>query len=305
MRDEFNAGNSRITLYNANCFDLFDDGSLNGVDAIVCDPPYSINYVGTTSDTSWDHMSDDEYVSLLENLFHAVDEALKPNSSMWMFCGPTKMPVIFETFNTTEHSLMLNLENWCIYARAKGRSASHKLKSVREDVLHISKGDYSPKWHSVEYLRRVVVPYMKEGKPRGWALDQSTGEPVRWSGLGNVMFFTQPYYLSKFEKQIHSCQKSVLALCELIMLTTSVGDTVLDPFAGSMSTGVAAAICDRNFIGVEGDLDMYKKGRAWLQSLNFDEANNYVKSRVSSSEEGFKFGFDKRVVLPKKTRLTK
>jgi site-specific DNA-methyltransferase (adenine-specific) len=146
----------------------------------------------------------------------------------------------------------------------------------------------------MEYWRKCVTPYIVDGKPRGWVVDQETGFPMRWSGIGNVLFYTFPYYLNKMEPQIHSTQKPILALCNFIMSTTNVGDTVFDMFAGSMSCGVASVLCERNFIGVERESEMYAKGKKWLENINYAEAENYVKTRLSSGEAGFKFGFDSR-----------
>ena len=100
------------------------------------------------------------------------------------------------------------------------------------------------------------MPYVQDGKLRGWFLDQSTGQRVRWSGVGNVLAFTSPFFKNKFEKQIHSTQKPVLLFCELIMLSSKPGDIVFDPFAGSGASGVAAQICERNWIGCEIDHEM-------------------------------------------------
>ncbi len=55
------------------------------------------------------------------------------------------------------------------------------------------------------------------------------------------------------ERGCHEAQKPVQLLEYLIRLTSREGQTVLDPFCGSGSTGVACAATGRNFIGIERD----------------------------------------------------
>ena len=125
-----------------------------------------------------------------------------------------------------------------------------------------------------------MVPYVLDGKPRGWFLDQTTGMRVRWSGVGNVLVFTSPFFKSKFEKQIHSTQKPVLLFCELIMLSSKPGDTVFDPFAGSGSSGVASQMCGRNWIGCEIDHEMYTKAKDWVTNYDKELAKEYIEHRI-------------------------
>lgn len=266
---------ANIELLNCDCFDYMSKMEDNSVSLIVTDPPYGIDFKGVTSNTDWDSIKD--YNSFLCKFLLEVKRILKEDGTMWMFCARIMIPDVFKCI--TECGLQCNLENWMTYARQKGRASSHRLKSQAEEVLHITK---SNKWtfNKVEYLREVVAPYMKDGKPRGWFLDQNTGMRVRWSGIGNVLAFTSPTHNSKFEKQIHSTQKPVLLNIELIMLSSKKGDTVFDPFSGSGSCAVACELTNRNFIGCEKDQDMYKKSWAWINNINYDEAYNYVKTRV-------------------------
>ena len=51
--------------------------------------------------------------------------------------------------------------------------------------------------------------------------------------------------------ELHPTQKPVMALLPLIMAYSQRGDIVLDPFAGSGTTAVAAQALARHFIGIE------------------------------------------------------
>jgi len=53
------------------------------------------------------------------------------------------------------------------------------------------------------------------------------------------------------EKIDHPCQFPVALITRLILALTDKGDFVLDPFCGAGSTGVACAISDRNFLGID------------------------------------------------------
>lgn len=267
-----------IDFENIDCFDRMKNMNENSVDLIVTDPPYGISFKGQTSNTEWDNMSDDEYEEFLFRCFSYFEKILKDNGTIWLCCARTKIPNVFNVINKFD-DFNLNLENWLTYVRAKGRGSKNKLKSQCEEVLHITKGK-NYKWNTVEYLREVVVPYIKDGKPRGWVIDQNTGMRVRWSGIGNALFFTSPFFKNKFEPQIHSTQKPFLLWTELIMLSSDKNDIVFDPFAGSGSSGVATIACERNYIGCELDKDMYEKANQWLNNFDKEMVKEYIHSRV-------------------------
>ena len=49
----------------------------------------------------------------------------------------------------------------------------------------------------------------------------------------------------------HPTQKPLDLLNRIVIASTNKGDVILDPFAGSSTTGVAAAINDRKFVGID------------------------------------------------------
>jgi site-specific DNA-methyltransferase (adenine-specific) len=71
----------------------------------------------------------------------------------------------------------------------------------------------------------------------------------------NVLFFDSP---DEREHTNHPFQKPVDLLKFLIQVYTREGDTVLDPFMGSGTTGVACQKTNRHFIGVERDAEYYR-----------------------------------------------
>ena len=84
------------------------------------------------------------------------------------------------------------------------------------------------------------------------------GKSIR--GTGKMIF--KWFDWEKDEKdipKIHPAQKPVKVLKKLIEIFTDKGDTVIDPCAGSGSTGRACQELGRNFYGFEISKEFYKK----------------------------------------------
>ena len=89
---------------------------------------------------------------------------------------------------------------------------------------------------------------------------------------------SKPTFNSKYDKGIyehplqggkerfHPTQKSLPLFEELINKHSNEGDLVLDCFAGSATTGVAALKTDRRFIGCELDKEYYEKASKRLEN---------------------------------------
>lgn len=61
--------------------------------------------------------------------------------------------------------------------------------------------------------------------------------------------------------KIHPAQKPIKVLKRLIMMLTDEGDTVIDPCAGSGTTGRACIETGRNFYGFEISKEFYKRAK--------------------------------------------
>lgn len=183
--------------------------------------------------------------------------------------------------------LMLITEIGSYGARQKGRGSSKHLKSQREDIFYATKPEGKITWNNLKMLREVVTPYIKNGRPRGWFLDEN-GKRVRWTGLGNVWVYTAPQYNSLSDKQIHSAQKPVMLIERLIRLSTNEGDVVLDPFMGSGTTAVACIISNRKYIGYELDKNNYKLSNERINNLNYKNYKDFnIKHNKSSANNNF------------------
>ena len=71
----------------------------------------------------------------------------------------------------------------------------------------------------------------------------------------SVYFIMRPPHQRR--ELLHPMQKPVVLMRQIVTDLTLPGDTVLDPFMGSGTTGVACMLTGRNFIGIELDETYY------------------------------------------------
>jgi DNA modification methylase len=77
----------------------------------------------------------------------------------------------------------------------------------------------------------------------------------RWNGGGKAGLYTCPIVLNRGGKdtRCHTTQKPLRLMESLVRDFTDQGELILDPFAGSGTTGVACRRLGRSFVGWERD----------------------------------------------------
>jgi DNA modification methylase len=117
-----------------------------------------------------------------------------------------------------------------------------------------------PAWEHNAWVRAGVwdrinpAPQFTGDRPSqacdGIAIIHNPDKKKKWNGGGHSGIWR---YSVEFGKKEHPTQKPLLLMKHLIIDFTNPGDTILDPFMGSGTTGVACVQTGRNFIGVEID----------------------------------------------------
>jgi len=100
--------------------------------------------------------------------------------------------------------------------------------------------------------RHECILVLEKGRPK-----------YRDLSLPNVLSYPRP------TGQAHPHAKPVELLARLIKTSTDPGDLVLDPFAGSGSTLVAASSLKRHFIGIELEPEYAELARARIAEASF------------------------------------
>lgn len=218
-------------LYNDDCMNILSSIDTNSIDLICIDPPYEIDY----QNHNWDKANSLNWELLKEEYFRI----LKPTGNLIVFQGWSNVSKTKEILETK-----FQLNNWIIWDRIKGRGAKTNVVSTREDILWFSK--------TKEYTYNKIWSNIKK-KTSG--LGDKNGQPNR--ALSNVWTDISPIVPWSSERVQHPTQKPLQLMERIITIWSNENDLVLDTFAGSGSTLVAALKLHRNFIGIEMDKEYF------------------------------------------------
>ena len=110
--------------------------------------------------------------------------------------------------------------------------------------------------------------------------------------------------IARWEKSCgkHPTQKPLALLARIILASTDDHDWILDPFAGSSTTGIAANFCNRRFLGIEKEVEyseLSKNRRIEIdnQSIKLKYLSHlkdleHLNSSFSANEPEIEYGKD-------------
>jgi len=273
---------SDFILYNADSLELMKELPENSVDMIFADPPYFLSSGSFTCQNGkrvsvkkgdWDLSNGTK-----ENFeFHIswikeCRRVLKPNGTIWVSgtyhsiyqCGfalqmegfhflndiawfkPNASPNLSCRFFTASHETLL----WA----GKDKKAKHTFnyKAVVE-------------WEN-NYQKKIKCKHC--GKSDRYEILHEKGKQMR-----SVWAINTPQRAEKIFGK-HPTQKSSELLKRIVLASTNKGDVVLDPFTGSSTTGLAAHLFGRQFIGIDNE-----KRYLDLSIKRFEELDESMKDK--------------------------
>jgi len=189
-----------------------------------------------------------------------LTRALRPGGSLcWQTgmraCDGAVVPLDFLAYAAFSKEPSLKLRNRIVWHFEHGVHARKRFSGRHETVLWFTKGpDYFFDLDAVRVPQKYPGKRHYKGPRRG----ELSGNPI---GKNPGDMWAIPNVKSKHkEKTAHPCQFPVGLPQRLIRALTRPGDVVLDPFAGVSSTGIAAVIERRRFLGCEIESKYAKLG---------------------------------------------
>jgi len=294
-----------------DCFELIKDIEDNSIDLIITSPPYAdiVNYGKNIS-----IQKPNEYVDWLLPLFNEIQRVLKPSGSFILNINDNcskglRNPFVYELIHRSQKETKLKFYDTYIWHKRNGipNGSPKRFRNTTEFIFHFVKDQKHLKFNMDRVLLDTNIETKKRFernglfKPQGEVIDgvRINGERdlivkdkvrpdnvVRFSTAGAARDNTIKHP-APFHKDLP---------LYYINLLTDDGDTILDPFGGIMTTGLACnEVGDRNFIGFELNEKYAEFGKKRISGeeldqyrvVQYDLDGNYIadyKNRMEASK---------------------
>lgn len=214
-------------------------------DMVFIDPPYflqlpkkdlrrwSVRTVVEGVNDEWDKFSSfQEYDDFISTLLKEVKRVMKPNATLWVI--------------STYHSIF-----------RIGKIIQDLGYWILNDLIWV-KTNPMPNWLGVRFTNATenLIWAVKDKKVKKYTFNK---EYAKVFGIGKVAanVWVLPICTGKERlkdsegRKLHSTQKPIELLKRVILVSTNEGDLILDPVAGTGTTGYVASALNRNFVMIE------------------------------------------------------
>ena len=265
MTPLYQTGNGDFTLYNGDSMELI--GFINKkVDMIFADPPYFLSKnISTCINGTWKSFEKGEWDRVTSQ------ENINAFNKKWLSACRNVLKEDGTIFVTgTYHNIF---------------SVATCMVELGYKILNIivwQKSDAKPTL-SICCIFEVWARKNEKGKHFfNCDLMEQLNGGSRMSDVWRIPF------LSSWELKCgkHPTQKPLRLLYRVILSSTREGDLILDPFAGSCTTGIAANLLGRKFIGIDQSIEYLSYGIRRKQEIEDPViADNYFKKMSENPEE--------------------
>ena len=244
-----------FVLYHGDSINILNQLAENSIDMIFADPPYNLSNGGfsvhagrmvSVNKGDWDVSKgfQDDYTFHYRWL-EACKRVLKPHGTLWV-------SGTYHSIYQCGHALqslgyhILNDISW-FKPNASPNLSCRFFTASHETII----------WARKDKKAKHIFNYdlMKDGN---WPEDKLKKPNLQMRSVWSLG--TPRPEEKKYGK--HPTQKSLDLLNRIVLASTNKGDVILDPFAGSSTTGIAAAMNERKFVGIDMEknyLELSKK----------------------------------------------
>ncbi len=265
---------SRPSLYNAagmiepnqiiqgDSIALLNQGPEAWVDLCFADPPFNIGYLYHNYE---DRKDVEEYVDWSEQWMRAVYRALKPNGSFYLAIGDE---FVADLCYVARRKIGFHMRNWIIWHYTFGQQTKKMFAKSHTHILYFTKEKPADGMTNLTFnadaIRVASARQTTYGDKRAnskgklpddtWFLrpqEAHAADPTLFDPNCDTWNESRVCGTFKEREGWHGCQMPVGVLNRIIKASSNPGDIVLDPFNGSGTTVVAAAMLGRKYVGID------------------------------------------------------
>ncbi|WP_455069728.1 DNA-methyltransferase [Prevotella aurantiaca] len=272
----YKSPNNDFTLIQGDCVETLSKFKF-GFDMVFADPPYFLSSGGISYQSGkvvcvdkgdWDKPTTPEDLDAFNlRWLLAVREHMKDNATIWI------SGTHHNIFSVQQQLLklgfkILNVITWAKTNPPPNISCRYFTFST-EFIIWARKSPKVPHYFNYDLMKKL-------------------------NGDKQMTDVWQLPAIGKWEKSCgkHPTQKPLAVLARLIQASTEPNAWILDPFSGSATTGIAANLLGRNYLGLEKEeeyLTMSKTRREELEDLNVrkEYLNRLEKSKIVATSNNF------------------
>lgn len=266
IKSFYKSDNRDFTIVNGDCFDVLPQFDFK-FDMIFADPPYFLSNGGISYQAGkvvcvdkgdWDKGGSPESITEFNRKWLSLcREKLKDNGTIWISGTHHNIFSIANVLTELGYKI-LNVITWAKTNPPPNISCRFFTYST-EFIIWARKCPKVPHKYNYELMKAI-----NDGKQMTdvWRLP-AIG---RWEKLCGK----------------HPTQKPLALLTRIILASTDEHDWILDPFAGSSTTGIAANLCRRRFLGIEQELDF--SNISSQRRIELDNENVVIEYRNKISD---------------------
>ena len=264
-----------IRLYNCDCFKFFETMQDNTFDMIFADPPYFLSNGTFTCQNgkmvsvkkgNWDIGNGvEENFNFHLKWLKECKRILKNNGTLWVSGTYHSIYQCGYALQLLDYHILNDIA-W-LKPNAAPNLSCRFFTASHETLIWARKNKNGKHTFNYDKIKNWNDNYKKEikcsncGKTDKYEILHETGNQMR-----SVWAINTP----KKEEKIfgkHPTQKSLDLLKRIIIASTNEGDLILDPFAGSCTTGVACKMYNRSFVGVDIESNFLDIGKNRIKSV--------------------------------------
>lgn len=269
MTPLYQTGNEEFTLYYGDTMELIGNIGKK-VDMIFADPPYFLSKnISTYINGTWKSFEKGEWDRVTSQ------ENINAFNKKWLFECRNVLKEDGTIFVTGTYHNIFSVATCMVELGYKILNIIVWQKSDAKPTLSRNYFNFTTEYIVWARKNEKVSHYFNCD-----LMEQLNGG-ARMSDVWRIPF------LASWELKCgkHPTQKPLRLLYRIILSSTREGDTILDPFAGSCTTGIAASLLYRKFIGIDQSLDYLMYGIRRKQEIEDSQTAELIKKKMSENPE--------------------